>query len=79
MGEKKKAKDKAQIDEVEQLHELFGFTHNDARAMLAHAAEVHTVDEIPLQRLKDNLEVDSNAYKLNQIPGSIQLERNGPR
>lgn len=67
------------IDEVKKLNAAFGLSYNDAKALRAQASEVQTVDEIPLEPLKENLEVDSNAYKLNQIPESIRLDRNGPR
>lgn len=67
------------IDEVKRLNEVFGFSYNDAIAMLAQAAEVQTVDDIPLDPLRANAEVDSDLDDLNQIPGSIRVGRNVPR
>lgn len=67
------------IEEVKRLNEVFGFSYNDAKAMLAQAMEVDTVDEIPLDSLRANAEVDSDVDDLNQIPGSIRVGRNVPR
>lgn len=67
------------IDEVKKLNAASGLSYNDVKALLTQESEVQTIDEIPLKPLKEKLEVDSNAYKLNQIPGSINLDRNAPR
>ncbi|MER1985027.1 MAG: hypothetical protein ABS949_07470 [Solibacillus sp.] len=67
------------IDEVKLLNEAFGLSYNDAIAMLVHAAEVDTVDDIPPEPLKEKAEVDSDLDDLNQIPGSIRVGRNAPR
>lgn len=78
MNEKKYTEAGTDIDEVKQLNATSGLSYNDTLAMLAQAKEVPTVDEVPLRPLKDNLEVDSSAYKLNEVPGNTQLDRNGP-
>ena len=79
MNKKKYTKVGTDIEEVQKLNVESGLSYNDVKAFLAEIAEVDTVDEIPLEPLKENLEVDSNAYKLNRIPGSIQLDRNAHR
>ncbi|MEK4627109.1 MAG: hypothetical protein ABS944_09965 [Solibacillus sp.] len=79
MGKKKYTVAGTDIDEVKLLNAAFGLSYNDSKALLAQASEVQTVDPIPLQPLRENLEVDSSAYKLNKIPGMIHLDRNGPR
>ena len=66
-------------DHVKLLNEAYGLSYNDSKALLAQASQVHTVDDIPLLQLKRHLEVDSNAFKLNQIPISVHLDRDGPR
>lgn len=67
------------IDNVKKLNAAFGLSYNDTLALLAQASEVQTVDDIPLQPLRESLEVDSNTYKLNEVPGMINLDRDGPR
>lgn len=79
MEEKKFTEAGTDIDEVKRLNAASGLSYNDVKALLAQESEVQTVDEIPLKPLKEKLEVDSNAYKLNQIPGSINLDRNSLR
>lgn len=82
MEEKKYTEAGTDIDVVKQLNAVYGFSYNDAKALLAQASEVQTVDEIPLKSLKENLEVDSSAYNLNEAneaPGNVKLNRNGPQ
>lgn len=67
------------IEEVKRLNAASGLSYNDVKARLAAEAEVPTIDEIPLRQLKELTEVDSSVYKLNEVPGSIQLDRDGPR
>lgn len=78
MNEKKYTEAGTDIDEVKQLNAASGLSYNDTLAMLAQAKEMPTVDEVPLRPLKENLEVDSSTYKLNEVPGNNQLDRNGP-
>lgn len=83
MEEKKYTIAGTDIDEVKKLNAASGISYNDVLALLAQASEVQTADEIPLEPLIENLQVDSNAYKLNEVasdvPGSTHLDRNGPR
>ncbi len=79
MNEPKFTKAGTNIDAVKLLNAASGLSYNDAKAKLAQVSEVPRIDEIPLQPLKENLEVDSNAYKLNEIPDSVHLDPNGPR
>lgn len=78
MNEKKYTEAGTDIDKVKQLNAASGLSYNDTLASLAQSKEVKTVDEVPLRPLKENLEVDSSAYKLNEVPGSVHLDRNGP-
>lgn len=78
MEEKKFTEAGTDIEEVKRLNAASGLSYNDAKALLIQESEVQTIDEIPLKPLKEILEVDSNAYKLNQIPDSNNLDRNGP-
>lgn len=78
MDEKKYTEAGTDIDKVKQLNTASGLSYNETLARLAQAKETPTVDEVPLRPLKENLEVDSNAYKLNEVPGNIHLDRNGP-
>lgn len=78
MNEPKFTEAGTNIDTVKSLNAASGLSYNDVKALLAQVSEVPTIDDIPLEPLKKNLEVDSNAYKLNEVPDSIQLDRNGP-
>ena len=78
MNEKKYTEAGTNIEEVKRLNAASGLSYNDALALLAQKKEVRTVDEVPLKPLSENLEVDSNVYKVNEVPGNIQLDRNGP-
>ncbi|MGN7479348.1 hypothetical protein ACTHOQ_16025 [Solibacillus silvestris] len=78
MNGKKYTEAGTDIDEVKRLNAASGLSYNDTLAILAQANEVKTVDEIPFKPLKESLEVDSSVYKLNEVPGSINLDRNGP-
>lgn len=75
MNEKKYTEAGTDIEEVKRLNAASGLSYNDALALLAQKKEIQTVYEVPLKPLSENLEVDSNAYKLNEVPG---LDRNGP-
>ena len=79
MEEKKYTEAGTDIGEVKKLNAASGLSYNEVKALLAQASEVQTVDEIPLEPLKENLEVDSSIYKLNEVPDSINLDRNGPQ
>ncbi|MER1957671.1 MAG: hypothetical protein ABS942_09830 [Solibacillus sp.] len=68
-----------QYQKVKLVHDTLGFSIPDAKALIEKAREVHTVDEIPLEPLRENASVDSNDFVLNQIPDIIHLDRNGPR
>ena len=75
MHEKKYTEAGTDIEEVKRLNAASGLSYNDTLAILAQKKGVHTVDEVPLKPFNENLEVDSNAYKLNEVPG---IDRNGP-
>lgn len=75
MQEKKYTEAGTDIEEVKRLNAASGLSYNDTLAILAQKKDVHTVDEVPLKPLNENLEVDSNAYKLNEVTG---LDRNSP-
>jgi hypothetical protein len=79
MAEKKYTVAGTDIDAVKKLNAAFGLSYNDSIALLAQASEVQTVDPIPLEPLRENLEIDSSTNKLNNIPDMINLDRNGPR
>ena len=78
MNEKKFTEAGTDIDRVKQLNAASGLSYNDTLALLAQSKEVKTVDEVPLRPLKENLEVDSTVYKVNEVPGSVHLDTNGP-
>ena len=67
------------IEEVKRLNAESGLSYNDVKALLAQKSEVHKVDEIPFEPIKENLEVDSNAFKINQVPGSFNINPNNPQ
>lgn len=67
------------IDEVKRLNAASGLSYNEVKALLAQKSEVQKVDEIPFEPMKENLEVDSNAYKINQIPDSMNMNANNPQ
>ena len=79
MEEKKYTEAGTDINEVKRLNEASGLSYNDVIALLAKKSEVQKVDEIPFEPMKENLEVDSNAYKVNQVPGSINMNPNTPQ
>lgn len=78
MDDKRYTESGTDIEEVRRLNAASGLSYNDVKAYLAKKAEVPTIDEVPLKPLKENLEVDSDAYKLNQIPDRTNLDRNAP-
>lgn len=59
------------IDDVKKLNEAFGLSYNDAKALLAQASEVHTVDDIPLDPLRANLEEEKFRNKKNDFPSDF--------
>ena len=75
---KKKSKKK----EIDQIKDTLGFSVYDSEALVSHAAQVQTTDEIPLDELAANASVDSSTETLNRLqrenPSTI-LDRNGPR
>ena len=82
MEEKKYTEAGTDIDEVKKLNAASGISYNEALALLAQASEIQTADEIPLEPLRGNIEVDSNAYKnqvASDVPSSTHLDRIGPR
>ena len=79
MEEKKYTEAGTDINEVKRLNEASGLSYNDVLTLLAQKSEVQKVDEIPFEPMKENLEVDSNAYKVNQVPGSINMNPNTPQ
>lgn len=66
------------IEEVKRLNAASGLSYNDVKALLAQKSEGQTTDEMPHRPLHENLEVDSSTYKINQVPGNMYLDRNGP-
>ena len=78
MEQKKYTEAGTDIDEVKRLNAASGLSYNDVKALLAQSSKVQAVDEIPLKPITENLEVDSSTYKLNEVPGSINLNHNGP-
>ncbi|MEK4230568.1 cAMP-binding protein [Solibacillus sp. FSL H8-0538] len=67
---------------IQQVKGAFGFSQNDSKALLTHAAEVQTTDIIPLDELNKNAKVDSSTTKLNTFHDentSAILDRDGPR
>lgn len=75
---------KNQEDEmkIRQVEEALGFSPNDSKALLAHAAEVQTTDVIPIGELNANAKVDSTTTTLNNLHHenmSAILDREVPR
>lgn len=69
-------------EKIQLVKEAFGFSRNDSKALLAHAAEVPTTDIIPLDALNENAQVDSTTTTLNDFRRentSAILDRDGPR
>lgn len=67
---------------IRQVEEAFGFTPNDSKALLAHAAEVQTTDVIPMDELNAYAKVDSSTTTLNNLHRdntSAILDREVPR
>ena len=79
MEEKKYTEAGTDIEEVKRLNAASGLSYNEVKALLAQKSEVQKVDEIPFEPIKENIEVDSNAYKVNQVPGSINMNPNTPQ
>ena len=75
-------KKKSKKNEIDQIRDTLGFPKNDSEALITHAAQVQTTDEIPLDELAANVEVESTTETLNRLqwdnPSTI-LDRNGPR
>ena len=79
---KEEIKTIADEEKIQHVKEAFGFTRNDSKALLAHAAEVQTTDVIPLDALNKNAQVDSTTTTLNDFRRentSAILDRDGPR
>lgn len=38
--------------------------------------DMQTVDDIPMQELNQKVQAESSQYRLNRVPGMINLERN---
>ena len=67
---------------VLQVEEAYGFSSNDSKALLAHAAEVETTDIIPMEELNARAKVDSTTTTLNNLHRentSAILDREVPR
>lgn len=79
MEQKKYTEAGTDIDEVKRLNAASGLSYNEVKALLAQKYEAQTVDEMPLRSINENLEVDSSTYKLNEVPGNINVDYNGPR
>lgn len=79
MADKKYTVAGTDIEEVRRLNEVFGFSYNDAKAMLVQAMEVETADQIPLDPLRANAKVDSDVEHLNQVLEGVRISRNLPR
>ena len=78
MNEKKYTEAGTDVEEVKRLNAGSGLSYNETLALLAKEQEVKTTDEMPLRPLTENLEVDSNTYKISGVPSSGQLGGNGP-
>jgi hypothetical protein len=67
MEEKKFTEAGTDINEVKRLNAASGLSYNDVKALLAQQSQVQKVDEVSFEPIKENLEVDSNAFKINQV------------
>ena len=78
MEGKKYTKAGTDIEEVKRLNAASGLSYNEVKALLAQSSEMNKVNEVPT--FNENIEVDSNAYKINQVPdSSINVNFNDPR
>ena len=67
---------------IRQGEEAFGFSPNDSKSLLAHAAEVQTTDVIAMDELNEYAKVDSTTTTLNNLHEdntSAIIDRNEPR
>mgnify|MGYP003481953304 FL=1 len=78
MEQKKYTEAGTDINEVKRLNAASGLSYNDVKALLAQKSDVQAVEEMPHKPLHENLEVDSSTYKINEVPGSMHLDRNSP-
>ena len=78
MEQKKYTEAGRDINEVKRLNAASGLSYNDVKALLAQKSEGQAGDEMPHRPLHENLEVDSSTYKINEVPGSMHLDRNSP-